>query len=161
LKKSGSKKINNPSNRKGIMKNKRNGSKRSHPVYVGGLSVLCASLLSPILQAAPTNSPAVEEVIVTGSRIKRDGFTASTPVSVINADDIKLSGDVNIEDMLSKSPQFVASMNGGASANTVPGGTADVNLRGFGATRNLVLVNGRRFAIHGPEQVTDLNTIPY
>jgi iron complex outermembrane receptor protein len=142
------------------MKNKRNGSKRSHPVYVGGLSVLCASLLSPILQAAPTNSPAVEEVIVTGSRIKRDGFTASTPVSVINADDIKLSGDVNIEDMLSKSPQFVASMNGGASANTVPGGTADVNLRGFGATRNLVLVNGRRFAIHGPEQVTDLNTIP-
>ena len=35
-----------------------------------------------------------------------------------------------------------------------------VNLRGFGASRNLVLVNGRRFAIYGPEQVTDLNTIP-
>ena len=58
------------------------------------------------------------------------------------------------------SPQFVPSTNGGATANTVPGGTADVNLRGFGATRNLVLVNGRRFAISGPEQVTDINTIP-
>jgi iron complex outermembrane receptor protein len=43
---------------------------------------------------------------------------------------------------------------------SAPGGYADVNLRGFGSTRNLVLVNGRRFAIFGPEQVTDLNTIP-
>ena len=48
--------------------------------------------------------------------------------------------------------------------NTVPAGSAAgaayVNLRGFGPTRNLTLVNGRRFAIFGPEQVTDLNTIP-
>src|SRR5688572_17823623 len=102
----------------------------------------------------------LEEVLITGSRIARDGFDASTPVAVVNAEDIKLSGNVNIEDVLSESPQFVASTNGGATANTVPGGTADVNLRGFGATRNLVLVNGRRFAIYGPEQVTDLNTIP-
>ena len=39
-------------------------------------------------------------------------------------------------------------------------GAAYVNLRGFGPTRSLTLVNGRRFAIFGPEQVTDLNTIP-
>ena len=101
----------------------------------------------------------LEEVIVTGSRIARDGFDASTPVAVIDADDIKLSGTANVERLLSEPPQFVASTNGGAS-NTVPGGTADVNLRGFGASRNLVLVNGRRFAIYGPEQTTDLNTIP-
>ena len=47
---------------------------------------------------------------------------------------------------------------------TVPAGSAAgaayVNLRGFGPTRSLTLVNGRRFAIFGPEQVTDLNTIP-
>lgn len=103
---------------------------------------------------------ALEEVMVTGSRIARDGFDASTPVTVLDAAEIKLSGNVNIEDVLTESPQFVASTNGGATANTVPGGTADVNLRGFGASRNLVLVNGRRFAIYGPEQVTDLNTIP-
>lgn len=136
---------------------------RSNPIQLSracGLSVLCASLLSPVLHAAPNDGADVAEVIVTGSRIKRDGFDASTPVSVINAEDIKLSGKINVEEQLAKSPQFVASTNGGASANTVPGGTADVNLRGFGATRNLVLVNGRRFAIYGPEQVTDLNTIP-
>ena len=102
----------------------------------------------------------VEEVLVTGSRIAREGLDTSTPVSVIGVEDIKLSGVANIEKVLSDSPQFVASTNGGATANTVPGGTADVNLRGFGASRNLVLVNGRRFAIYGPEQVTDLNTIP-
>jgi outer membrane receptor protein involved in Fe transport len=143
---------------------KKNRSRSNHAGfrYVGGLSVLCASLISPVLQAQQNSEAAakVDEVVVTGSRIKRDGFDASTPVSVMSAEDIKLSGKINIEEQLSKSPQFVASTNGGASANTVPGGTADVNLRGFGATRNLVLVNGRRFAIYGPEQVTDLNTIP-
>lgn len=102
----------------------------------------------------------VEEVLVTGSRIAREGLDTSTPVNVISTEEIKLSGAPNVEKILSDAPQFVASTNGGASANTVPGGTADVNLRGFGASRNLVLVNGRRFAIYGPEQVTDLNTIP-
>ncbi|MBM0107163.1 TonB-dependent receptor [Steroidobacter sp. S1-65] len=102
----------------------------------------------------------VEEVLVTGSRIAREGLDTSTPVNVISTEEIKLSGAPNVEKILSDAPQFVASTNGGASANTVPGGTADVNLRGFGPSRNLVLVNGRRFAIYGPEQVTDLNTIP-
>ncbi|HEY6817143.1 MAG TPA: TonB-dependent receptor, partial [Croceibacterium sp.] len=121
--------------------------------------------LMPVTAAAQgTPQPAAgqsdEEIVVTGSRIARDGFDASTPVAVIDQTEIKLSGTVNVERMLSESPQFVASTNGGATSNTVPGGTADVNLRGFGATRNLVLVNGRRFAIAGPEQTTDLNTIP-
>jgi outer membrane receptor protein involved in Fe transport len=100
------------------------------------------------------------DVIVTGSRIARTGFDASTPVNVVNAQDVKLSGNVNIERQLAQIPQAVGSQLGSATANTVPGGFADVNLRGFGSTRNLVLVNGRRFAIYGPEQVTDLNTIP-
>jgi iron complex outermembrane recepter protein len=123
---------------------------------VSGLT-LC---VIPAALAQEQQNEELEEIMVTGSRIARDGFDASTPVTVLNAEDIKLSGNVNVEDVLSESPQFVASTNGGATANTVPGGTADVNLRGFGPTRNLVLVNGRRFAIYGPEQVTDLNTIP-
>lgn len=97
--------------------------------------MLCASLMSPVLQAQQNAEATADEIVVTGSRIKRDGFDASTPVSVISSEDIKLSGKINIEEQLSKSPQFVASTNGGASANTVPGGTADVNLRGFGSTR--------------------------
>ncbi|WP_129642598.1 TonB-dependent receptor domain-containing protein [Peristeroidobacter agariperforans] len=122
--------------------------------------VFAGSTLGTAALAQDTQRAEVEEVLVTGSRIAREGIDTSTPVSVIGVEEIKLSGAPNVEKILSDAPQFVASTNGGASANTVPGGTADVNLRGFGASRNLVLVNGRRFAIYGPEQVTDLNTIP-
>jgi iron complex outermembrane receptor protein len=119
--------------------------------------------------AVPQDAPAADtadqaapetEIIVTGSRIARNGFDATTPVNVVNQDDIKLSGNVNIEKTLAQLPQAVGSQFGTATSNTVPGGFADVNLRGFGSNRNLVLVNGRRFAIYGPEQVVDLNTIP-
>lgn len=103
---------------------------------------------------------ATADIVVTGSRIARNGFDASTPVSVVGSEDIKLSGNVNVEKTLAQLPQVVGSQLGSATSNTVPGGFADVNLRGFGSTRNLVLVNGRRYAIYGPEQVTDLNTIP-
>ena len=116
---------------------------------------------SPATPDAAGNPDAeAADIVVTGSRIARAGFDASTPVNVVDAQDIKLSGNVNVERTLSQLPQAVGSQLGGATSNTVPGGYADVNLRGFGSTRNLVLVNGRRFAIFGPEQVTDLNTIP-
>ncbi|MET0497597.1 MAG: TonB-dependent receptor [Steroidobacteraceae bacterium] len=125
-----------------------------------GMAVAGLGLWTGSTLYAAEETPGLEEVVVTGSRIAREGMDASTPVTVVSTTDIKISGSVNIEEILADSPQFVASTNGGATANTVPGGTADVNLRGFGASRNLVLVNGRRFAIYGPEQVTDLNTIP-
>ena len=141
----------------GHRKNRRARRLRGTDLAVAGFG-LCVSSIA-FAQDAPKDA-GVAEVIVTGSRIARDGFDASTPVTVVGAEEIKLSGLMNIEEVLADSPQFVASTNGGATANTVPGGTADVNLRGFGASRNLVLVNGRRFAIYGPEQVTDLNTIP-
>jgi outer membrane receptor protein involved in Fe transport len=114
----------------------------------------------------PATPPAEEgEVItVTGSRIARDATDASTPLAVISTEDIKLSGALNIDKVLADQPQFVQATNGGATANTVPAGSAAgaayVNLRGFGPTRSLTLVNGRRYAIFGPEQITDLNTIP-
>ncbi len=105
-----------------------------------------------------------QEIVVTGSRIARDVTDASTPLSIINSEEIKLSGAMSVDKVLNDQPQFVAATNGGATANTVPAGSAAgaayVNLRGFGPTRSLTLVNGRRFAIFGPEQVTDLNTIP-
>lgn len=139
--------------------NRRRASALGFGVMFAGSS-LCIGHAQAQESEQPVAGSQVEEVLVTGSRIARDGIDTSTPVSVIGTEEIKLSGVANIEKVLSDAPQFVASTNGGATANTVPGGTADVNLRGFGASRNLVLVNGRRFAIYGPEQVTDLNTIP-
>jgi iron complex outermembrane receptor protein len=143
--------------------------RRAHFLCGTTLSVMCLTTPLGAQTATPatTTPPATEaaadpsqDIIVTGSRIARNGFEASTPVAVVNAEEVKLSGNVNVEKTLAQIPQAVGSQLGSATSNTVPGGYADVNLRGFGSTRNLVLVNGRRFAIFGPEQVTDLNTIP-
>jgi outer membrane receptor protein involved in Fe transport len=105
-------------------------------------------------------SAPASEIVVTGSRIAQRLNDSATPVTVVDREEINLSGTINVEEFFNDSTQFVPSTNGGAYGNVVPGGTADANLRGFGANRNLVLVNGRRFTISGPEQVTDLNTIP-
>jgi iron complex outermembrane recepter protein len=114
-------------------------------------------------QSAPAGEEQ-QEIVVTGSRIARDVKDASTPLAVISSEELKLSGTRNLDKMLGDQPQFVQATNGGATANQVPAGSAAgaayANLRGFGPTRSLTLVNGRRFAIFGPEQVTDLNTIP-
>jgi iron complex outermembrane receptor protein len=118
------------------------------------------SLAAPRQSAAEPETTQIGEVVVTGSRLGQTARDAATPVAVISADEIRQSGALNIEELFNDSPQFVPSTNGGAYGNVVPGGAADANLRGFGATRNLVLVNGRRFTLSGAEQVTDLNTIP-
>ena len=121
-------------------------------------------MATPSRRSKPSRRRKKAGIVVTGSRIARDVTDASTPLAIIDAEEIKLSGAPNVDKMLGDSPQFVQSTNGGATANTVPAGSAAgaayANLRGFGPTRSLTLVNGRRFAIFGPEQVTDLNTIP-
>ena len=100
----------------------------------------------------------LEAVVITGSRLAPLGFSEPTAVTVVAADELRLSGTVNTEQLLEAAPQFLGGSD--ATNNTVPGGTATLNLRGFGPQRNLVLVNGRRFAISGPDETTDINTIP-
>ena len=103
-------------------------------------------------------------MIVTGTRLVSRGFLAPTPVTTVDAQELKLSGTQNLEVMLSDTPQFTANQLSSPTANTVqpgqPSGTSTLNLRNLGPTRNLVLVNGRRFAITGPDFTTDVNTIP-
>ncbi|MES1198668.1 MAG: TonB-dependent receptor [Pseudomonadota bacterium] len=130
-------------------------------VVLSGIALCAAPAHAQAAQAQATDSASSSEVItVTGSRLSQRGFDAPSPVTVIGQEDVQLSGTTNLETLLSSAPQFVASINGGPTSNTVPGGSANVNLRGFGPQRNLVLVNGRRFAIQGPDQTVDLNTIP-
>lgn len=101
----------------------------------------------------------VETVVVTGSRLSSE-FQAPTPVTVVSEEQIKLSGKINIEDTLNETPQFRGSQGSGKFNNGQGTGGATLDLRGLGANRNLVLVNGRRFTIQGPDQTTDVNTIP-
>ena len=101
---------------------------------------------------------ALEEVIVTGSRIKRADLSSVTPVSVVTGEEFKISGNLNVEQKLAELPQTLPSF--GPSSNNPGDGTARVDLRGLGTFRTLVLVNGRRYIPATQTGVVDLNTIP-
>ena len=102
---------------------------------------------------------AVEKISITGSRIKSQNYESASPVSITSDVEIKLSGFTRIEDLLNTLPQIEAGqtsfISNGAS------GTANLDLRGLGPTRTLVLVNGRRLPSGGVySQSPDINQIP-
>ena len=104
------------------------------------------------------SEPNGELIVVTGSRIARRDLETAAPVAVVNSEEFELSGSVNVESVINTLPQVVP---GTTSFSNNPGdGTATLNLRGLGATRTLVLVNGRRWMFYNTDQVVDLNTIP-
>ncbi|HKU14054.1 MAG TPA: TonB-dependent receptor [Steroidobacteraceae bacterium] len=101
----------------------------------------------------------ITEVVVTGSRIPRRDYEANTPIVTVGAQALQQTGAVSMEMALQQLPQFMPDMN----ANTPllsNGGRAQVNLRGLGANRTLVLLDGRRMVASDPTGVIDLNTIP-
>lgn len=101
---------------------------------------------------------APQDIVVTGSRIVRRDLETAAPVAVVQDEEFKLSGTVNVEQVINTLPQ--AAPGGTAFSNNPGGGVATLNLRGLGSTRTLVLVNGRRWMFYDPSQIVDLNTIP-
>lgn len=97
-------------------------------------------------------------IVVTGSRIQQRNVDTAAPVAVVAAEEFKLSGTVNVENVLNALPQVIPGTT--AFSNNPGTGAATLNLRGLGATRTLVLVNGRRWVSFDTNQVVDLNTIP-
>jgi iron complex outermembrane receptor protein len=112
--------------------------------------------------AGATESPALTEVVVTGSRIKQPELEAVSPVVSVSAEQLQQVGTPRIEDILNQLPQVVGDM-GSALANGATG-AATVSLRGLGCQRTLVLVNGRRLMpgdpTSGGTSCADLNQIP-
>lgn len=113
-------------------------------------------------QQAEEAAPAAEEtdaIIVTGSRIPQANLITTSPVTQITADDITTAGVTRVEDLTNQLPQVFAAQ--GANVSNGATGTAQVNLRGLGANRNLVLINGRRMPYGSPNSApSDLNQIP-
>jgi outer membrane receptor protein involved in Fe transport len=99
-----------------------------------------------------------QSITVTGSRIQRRDLTSTSPLAVVQDEEFKLSGTVNVEQVINTLPQVIPGAT--AFSNNPGGGVATLNLRGLGASRTLVLVNGRRYVSFDPSQVVDLNTIP-
>lgn len=124
-----------------------------------GMVYMNTNLLYAQTEQADSEKDVLEEVIVTGSRIKRSSIDGSTPVTSLDAMDFQISGTSNAEDLLNTLPQFIPAADGTSNSNSPGTGLALLDLRGFGAQRNLVLVNGRRYTIADTLQRTDINTI--
>lgn len=109
--------------------------------------------------AVDGTSASMDTIVVTGSRLIRNDLAAPSPITMVDADAIAMSGSVTIENTLNEFPQLAAgntsSVNNGGGA-----GVLTANLRGLGATRTLVLVNGRRFIPANSDGSVDLASIP-
>lgn len=104
---------------------------------------------------------AVADIVVTGSRIRRPNVEASTPVNVVDAQEIENIGVTNLIDAMARQPQVGLGASASSTTNSVSGqGLATLNLRNLGASRTLVLVNGRRHvAGSAGTSAVDVNSI--
>ncbi len=108
-----------------------------------------------------------DRLTVTGSRIRRDSFTSTAPLQVIDSETIAESGLVDIGQILQSTTvvqgvQLDQQVNSQFVTDAGPGGQT-VSLRGLGEERTLVLINGRRFApagVEGAPSVPDISLIP-
>lgn len=112
--------------------------------------------------AADAAASAVEEeegngIVVTGSRIARPDLESNSPISVVTGQALQDQGAVNVEEALNQLPQVTPGLN--ANVNNGGNGTVTVDVRGLGASRTLVLVNGRRMVPSNNTGVVDLNVI--
>ena len=122
----------------------------------------------PDQTAQTTPAPAAEEeIVVTGSRIRRDAFSSPAPVEVITNEQSTLEGLTDTADILYNSTAVAGSgqINNFFNGFVVDGGPGvnTISLRGLGAIRTLVLLNGRRLnpaGTRGAVGAVDLNTIP-
>ncbi|HEV3179834.1 MAG TPA: TonB-dependent receptor plug domain-containing protein, partial [Steroidobacteraceae bacterium] len=148
-------------------------TRKQVPVWGAASAAMASAILlgahaAPV--AAQTSSgeqapPKLEEVVVTGSLVRREDIITPSPVTVISAEDIEKSGMTTITDVV----RSISADNSG----TIPtafglgfaAGSSGVSLRGLTVNSTLVLINGRRataypLADDGQRSFVDLNTIP-
>ncbi|HEX3397651.1 MAG TPA: TonB-dependent receptor [Steroidobacteraceae bacterium] len=124
---------------------------------------------SPPVNAAAQPAP-LQEIIVTGSRIASPNEVSTSPIQVVSAQSIRVSGKTDISDIITQLPQnynndLGQDLGNGTSGLSTPGGVATADLRGLGPARTLVLIDGRRLGVGSPntaiaQPAPDLDQIP-
>ena len=118
-------------------------------------------------QPLPTEPPAapaeVEEdssgtIVVTGSRISALGFVSPTPTTAFSEEQLEMTGAQTTQHLQQEIPALIP--NQATQMVSAPPGSSNMNLRGLGASRTLLLVDGRRVAPTSPEGTVDVNIIP-
>ena len=116
--------------------------------------------------AAAQREAGLEEIVVTGSRLRRSTYSSVAPLQIISGQVSREVGLVNAADILQESTaasgQQIDLTFGGFVLDNGPGAST-IDLRGLGSARTLALVNGRRLApggVEGAPFAPDLNTVP-
>ena len=149
--------------------------RRGHPTPISLAVWACvmtpmayAQITSPAdPQPQPVGVQKVEEIVISGSRIKRDTFSSVAPLQIIRNDDSAIAGFTSTAEVL----QGTSVTGGQGQINNAYGGFVTdggpgantIGLRGFSPTRSLVLLNGRRLApsgTRGSVGAADLNVLP-
>ena len=111
-------------------------------------------------KTAASENESMEEVIVTGSRVRRVDAESASPIITIDQAAIEKSGVQSAGDLLQRLPTVSGAATNPAVNNGGGFGEANVELRGLDAKRTLVLLNGRRLGLVGASDATDINLIP-
>ena len=135
-----------------------------------------AELLEAPAQPATVETPAADapaesntqtsdasEVVITGSRIVREGYEAPTPLTVLSADALEKSPDSTLLGTLNTLPALAGSETGGVTAGRQGeslSGIQSINLRGLGSNRVLVLLDGVRMSPGSYTNYVDISTVP-
>lgn len=130
----------------------------------GAVYLVSASVVLACHAAYAAEEPEqLVEVVVTGTHLTSASALSPSPVVVLDNEELLHQGTSKVEDLLNTLPQVNSGLTLGANGPSVAPltGTATADLRGIGAFRTLVLVNGRRAAPGDPiNPSADLNTVP-
>jgi outer membrane receptor protein involved in Fe transport len=127
------------------------------------ISALAISMVASA-QQKPDDRSAMDEVVVTGSRIARPNLESPVPVTTVSGEEFFETGNTSVGDLLNDLPQLRSTFSQSNSSRFL--GTTGLNLldlRGLGTQRTLVLVNGRRHVgsdILSNAVSPDTNTFP-
>lgn len=152
----------------------RTKSRAAHILTIGSFLIATVGLSLPAQAQEDADDELLEEIVTTGSKIRRDAFSTISPVQVIGGQEAVKVGTVDVTQMIAESPfvfgtQLDGSTNAGSTTGAVEGvpasgpGSATVALRGLGPERTLLLINGRRLSpsgVRGAPVAPDLNLIP-
>lgn len=126
-------------------------------------TIICGTAIAAIATASPAlaqdEATEVEAVVITGSRIARQDYVANSPITTVTGEQVVANADVTLDTYLNTLPQVNPA---GTTTSNNPGnaGRANIDLRGLGANRNLVLIDGRRPMVSSNTLTVDVNTIP-
>ncbi len=127
---------------------------------IGGLSLLACALIAPsgMAIAQDEGGEQIEEIIITGTRIKSQNVIAASPVTTIEMEEISLKQQPNIERVFRDMPITIP--GDGENVNNGTAGQATLDLRGLGPERMLVLIDGKRLAPYDINGIVTTDVIP-